>query len=216
MQFKEADAIKFAFKILIIQFLLWLEILEYSSQSKQKSSLGIAQDCARWRSMTRQLVTNVFIYNLSFKPMYGEKCENQLEQRKWNIEFIYIFLSKHISGLHTALQLLFWARLASMHTMSHPQPTSYLLLGEQEHKSVRSMSRATSQKVGSLWTWTGALRLQGHTFDHTAILPAQWMDGIMNFPEYSNVNDQEDVKDWPMLSLTWGIIFSRAASDWRW
>ena len=103
-QFKEADAKKFEFKILIIQFLLWSELLEYSSRSKQK---GLAQDYARWRStkMTRQLNTNVSIYNLSFKPM-EKNVRIRWNNIKWNIQILYIFLSKHISGLHTALKLL--------------------------------------------------------------------------------------------------------------
>ena len=74
--------------------------------------------------------------------------------------------------------MLSWVRLHSINVHSFSPPAShsaswhqFILLGEQGHIGIRSLSRAIGKKVGILETWTGALRLRAQACDHTAIDP---------------------------------------------
>ena len=76
--------------------------------------------------------------------------------------------SKHISGLHTALwprdahlSETAWHQCSQCLTSSLASWYQFTLLGEQEHQSVSSLSRAISQKVGGLGNRTSDPSISG-------------------------------------------------------
>ena len=103
--------------------------------------------------------------------------KSQAHKKRCSKLFFFVF-SKHISGLHTA----FWPRDALLseivwHYCSHRVTTSplaswyqFTLLGEQGRQSIKSLSRAISQKVGELNNRTKRILLKSNNIKSNQIV----------------------------------------------